>query len=81
LFPLVGYISLDTFIVEADRGNKVSHAPYAAVEIDVPHEFESLLDPDARFDLECLHGGSNGEVRWNLDLQVYVIFGVLSVCM
>ena len=74
LFPLVLDIPLDTCLIEADGGDKVSDAPYAAVEIDVPDEFEAFLDSDARFDLEGLHDGSNGEVRGYFNLEVDMVF-------
>ena len=74
LFPLVLNIALDTFFIQADTRDKVSDAPYAAVDVDVSYKLEALFDSLARFDFERLHDGRNGEVGWYFDLEMYMIF-------
>ena len=71
---MVGNVPPDLLFVEADRGDKVSDAPDAAVNVYLPHELEPAFDPEARFDFECLHDGCNSDVRRYFDLDVYMIF-------
>jgi hypothetical protein len=73
-------VSRYRLFVQADCRDKVSDAPYTAVDVYLAYKLKPLFDSDARFDLELLHDGRYGEVRGYFDLEVnMIVIGIEGV--